>query len=72
MDREIFLTIVVPVFNEAQRIAPFLTDVAEYVNRCTFSCEVLLVDDGSTDQTIPLVKSLLEQACARHVSHRTA
>jgi len=63
MDREIFLTIVVPVFNEAQRIAPFLTDVAEYVNRCTFSCEVLLVDDGSTDQTIPLVKSLLE----RHV-----
>ena len=63
MNREIFLTIVVPVFNEAQRIAPFLTDVAEYVNRCTFSCEVLLVDDGSTDQTIPLVKSLLE----RHV-----
>lgn len=61
MDREIFLTIVVPVFNEAQRIAPFLTEVAEYVNRCTFSCEVLLVDDGSTDQTIPLVKSLLEQ-----------
>jgi dolichyl-phosphate beta-glucosyltransferase len=61
MDREIFLTIVVPVFNEAQRIAPFLKDVAEYVNRCTFSCEVLMVDDGSTDQTIPLVTNLLEQ-----------
>ena len=61
MDREIFLTIVIPVFNEAQRIAPFLTDVAGYVNRSTLSCEVLLIDDGSTDQTIPLVKSLLEQ-----------
>jgi dolichyl-phosphate beta-glucosyltransferase len=61
MDKEIFLTIVIPVFNEAQRIASFLTDVTEYVNRCTFSCEVLLIDDGSTDQTIPLVKSLLDQ-----------
>ncbi len=61
MDREIFLTIVIPVFNEARRITPFLMAVAEYVNRCTFSCEVLLVDDGSTDQTISLVNNLLEQ-----------
>jgi dolichyl-phosphate beta-glucosyltransferase len=61
MDKEIFLTIVIPVFNEARRITPFLIDVAGYVNRCAFGCEVLLVDDGSTDETIPLIKNLLEQ-----------
>jgi dolichyl-phosphate beta-glucosyltransferase len=61
MDKEIFLTIVIPVFNEARRITPFLIDVAGYVNRCAFGCEVLLVDDGSTDETVPLIKSLLEQ-----------
>ncbi len=61
MGKEMLLTIVIPVFNEAKRIAPFLIDIAEYVNRSTISCEVLLVDDGSTDNTIPLVKSLLGQ-----------
>jgi dolichyl-phosphate beta-glucosyltransferase len=61
MDKEIFLTIVIPVFNEARRITPFLIDVAGYVNRCAFGCEVLLVDDGSTDETVPLIKNLLEQ-----------
>ena len=61
MDKEIFLTIVIPMFNEARRIAPFLNDVAKYVNRCTVSCEIILVDDGSTDETIPLIKKLLEQ-----------
>ena len=61
MDKEIFLTIVIPVFNEARRIAPFLNDVAKYVNQCTVSCEVLIVDDGSTDETISLVKNLLKQ-----------
>lgn len=61
MDKEIFLTIVIPVFNEARRITPFLIDVIGYVNQCAFSCEVLLVDDGSTDETVPLIKNLLEQ-----------
>lgn len=61
MDKEIFITIVIPVFNEARRIAPFLNDVINYVNRCTFSYEILFVDDGSTDETIPLIKNLLEQ-----------
>jgi len=61
MDKEIFLTIVIPMFNEARRIAPFLNDVIKYVNRCTYNYEILLVDDGSTDDTVPLIKNLLKQ-----------
>jgi len=60
MDKEFFLTILIPVYNEAGRIEPFLKDLAAYVNQCDFNCEVLFVDDGSTDDTIALLKKWLE------------
>lgn len=59
MDRDIYLTIVVPVFNETRRIEPFLTDLIRYVQQCSFSCEILIVDDGSTDDTALLVDGIL-------------
>jgi len=61
MDTDIFLTILIPVFNEARRIEDFLIDVTSYVKRCAVTCEILLVDDGSTDETVPLVQDLLEK-----------
>jgi len=61
MDHEIQLSIVIPVFNEARRIEPFLLDVARYVKRCPLRCEILVVDDGSTDATVALVTRLLAE-----------
>jgi len=61
MNNKTDLSIVIPVFNEARRIEPLLLEVAAYVRRCPLSCEILIVDDGSTDSTIPLVKNLLEK-----------
>lgn len=61
MNNAIYLSIVIPVFNEARRIEALLLDIAGYINRCPLSCEILVVDDGSTDATIPLVCNLLEK-----------
>ncbi len=61
MSEAIFLTILIPVFNEARRIEPFLRDVINYVKNASYTCEILVVDDGSTDATVPLVQGLLEQ-----------
>ena len=49
------LSVVIPAFNEADRIVPTLEKVAAYLEQQTFSWEVLVVDDGSVDDTSDLV-----------------
>lgn len=45
------LTVVIPAFNEAQRLEPSLRAVVGYLTRRGLSSEVLVVDDGSSDGT---------------------
>ncbi|OFW43515.1 MAG: hypothetical protein A3J28_05785 [Acidobacteria bacterium RIFCSPLOWO2_12_FULL_60_22] len=55
---EVFLTVVVPVYNEAFRIPSALQQILEYLERRPEACEVLVVDDGSTDNTAELVEKV--------------
>lgn len=50
------LSVVIPVFNEAARILPTLERIFTYVGAHYPDYEVLLVDDGSTDDTAGLVQ----------------
>lgn len=50
------LSIVIPVFNEACRIAPTLEHLAEYLSSRDFKSEIIICDDGSTDDTIRVVR----------------
>jgi dolichyl-phosphate beta-glucosyltransferase len=50
-----FLSVVVPAFNEAARIAHTLSKVAAEVDRLGIDAEVVVVDDGSTDATASIV-----------------
>ncbi len=50
-----FLSVVVPAFNEAARIADTLSKVAAEIDRLGIDAEVLVVDDGSTDATASIV-----------------
>lgn len=43
------LSVVIPVFNEAQSLGPLLARLTPVLERCVASYEILLVDDGSTD-----------------------
>lgn len=43
------LTVVAPVYNERDNIAPLAEDIVREVSRLNLSFEVILVDDGSTD-----------------------
>ncbi|MFY9621241.1 MAG: dolichyl-phosphate beta-glucosyltransferase [Pyrinomonadaceae bacterium] len=45
------LTIVVPAYNEAARLGRSLSRIVEYLNEHFESSEVIVVDDGSTDDT---------------------
>jgi len=52
------LSVVIPAFNEARRIAGTVRDVLSEVDRWCHRCEVLVVDDGSTDGTAAVVSRL--------------
>lgn len=62
----IFITIVIPVYNEQARISSFLKGVLEYVRRKDFPYEILIVDDGSTDGTVPMVERMLQAEVPGH------
>ncbi len=52
-----YLSIVIPAYNEEQRITPTLDSVAVFARQVDFPVEVLVVDDGSTDGTAALIEA---------------
>ena len=59
-DDELDLTIVVPCFNEEDNIAATLDTIAAAMHELPWSYEVLVIDDGSSDRTVPIVESYLK------------
>src|ERR1700722_4990350 len=58
-DRDcVTISIVVPVFNEADQIAPNLTAIRSYALQTMLPTEFVVVDDGSSDQTWAELKTL--------------
>ena len=55
-----FLSVVIPAYNEEPRIVDTLEKVVEYLGRQSYSWEVVVVDDGSTDSTASLVRAFSE------------
>lgn len=51
------LSIVIPAYNEERRIGVTLRSIARYLDERDRDDEVLVVDDGSTDDTVALVES---------------
>ncbi len=56
---DIFLSIVIPAFNEAGVIEHTLNSVREYCAYTHFTWELIVVDDGSTDDTAECAKRAL-------------
>ena len=51
------ISCVVPVFNEAEVIPPFLEALTEQLKAITPKFEIIVVDDGSKDDTVSLVEA---------------
>lgn len=52
------LSVVIPAFNEAKSLKKgVLNEVFDYLSKQKFTWEVLLVDDGSTDATLKLLRN---------------
>lgn len=48
---ELMLSIVIPAYNEEKRLPQTLKRIVEYVRCKGFECEIIVVDDGSSDAT---------------------
>lgn len=53
---QVDVSIVVPAYNEERRLPPTLIDMIDYFDRQPYSYEILVVDDGSTDNTAEVVQ----------------
>lgn len=51
------LSIIIPAFNEAERIGETLDSIAEYLAERDLDDEVIVVDDGSEDDTVIVASS---------------
>ncbi|MCZ7646799.1 MAG: rRNA maturation RNase YbeY [Planctomycetota bacterium] len=56
------LSIVIPAFNEARRILPYLRAIDAWCDRAGEPCETLVVDDGSSDATAAVVREEMRGA----------
>lgn len=50
------LSVVVPAYNEARRLPATLDAILEYLGRQSYAAEILVVDDGSKDDTAAYVR----------------
>jgi len=60
------LSVVVPAFNEAQGILAFLEQLHGILVQCCASFEVIVVDDGSHDNTWELLSAAAGKGCWLH------
>jgi len=52
------LSIVVPLYNEEESIRPFVNEIKRALGKVDIDFEVLLIDDGSTDDSLKQVKEI--------------
>ena len=66
MVSECFVSVVAPVCNDAKIIGPFIADVIKVLRENYANYELVLVDDGSDDDTVGKITVLLnEYNCIR-------
>ena len=71
--RSVFLSIVIPTYNEEALISGTLAQVAEFLKTRGYTWEVVVADDGSTDTTARLVEVFAQgnpQVRLLRLSHR--
>ena len=72
MDRPVRLSIVVPALNEQDNVTPLIEQVGQAMQRDSINFELIIVDDGSTDQTLERLQTLQTDRPWLRVLHRPA
>jgi dolichyl-phosphate beta-glucosyltransferase len=55
---EIYLSVIIPAYNEEKRLPRTLKEIDGYLSRQNFNYEIIVISDGSKDRTCEIVESL--------------
>jgi len=56
--KKIYLSVVIPAYNESKNITNTLLDIDHYLSKKEYSYEILVVNDGSKDDTVKVVEKV--------------
>lgn len=65
-----FVSFIIPAYNEAARLSSTLEEVLAYLSTQPYKSEVLLIDDGSDDATAHIAQQYFDAHSAAHVCAR--
>ena len=60
MNASVRLSVVIPAYNEEERLGPTLGRILDYLSGCGYPFEIIVVDDGSTDGTAAVARRVSE------------
>ncbi len=64
-----YLSIIFPAHNEEERLPDTLEKVYRFIASQSYPCEVIIVENGSTDRTLEIAQSAIEKHPYLHVIH---
>jgi len=56
-----YLSVIIPAYNEEKRILATLIDIDRYLLKQNYDYEIIVVNDGSTDDTVEVVRNFRKQ-----------
>ena len=54
-----YLSVIIPTYNEERRFTRTLFEIDKYLKKQNYNYEIIVVDDGSKDDTVKITKNLL-------------
>lgn len=64
-----YLSLVIPVFNEEKRLPKNLPQIIKYLKKQNYSWEIIVINDGSIDRTEDIAKKLLKNIAHQLVGY---
>jgi len=55
------ISFIVPLYNEASNLASFVTQLIDYLQNLAIGYEIILIDDGSRDNSVGIARQLCQQ-----------
>jgi len=56
-----YLSVIIPAYNEEERLPKTLREVDKYLRTKDYESEIIVVSDGSTDKTVEVVENLITE-----------
>ena len=58
-EQKIYLSVVIPAYNEGERIVKTINIISKYLQSQSYSYEIVVVSDGSKDNTADIINGLM-------------